>query len=161
MAFTFILPLHHWQHNTKLPELKICISFPLQWIYLSSRCCVEYPVIARGFDLKWWLKCAPITPFLQGDWFFANLVPIICGTALKSRHQDEVSTALYSKKILIKECCFWSLGQDFSADQVSLFWGMASLETWSNIPPRMKAVVWKAEADLDYRCQGKNFSCLM
>lgn len=61
-----------WQHNTKLPELKICISFPLQWIYLSSRCCVEFPVIARCFDLKRWLKRAPITPFLQGRLLFCK-----------------------------------------------------------------------------------------
>lgn len=62
----------------------------------------------------------------------------ICGTALKLKHQaprGNINIPVRSKDILISERRFWSLRQNFSAYQVSLFGGMAYLENCSNIPP--------------------------
>lgn len=108
----------------------------------------------KHLDLKWRLNVYryPLYPF-----FFPLLSPVrlvfckssshhcahqmreaIYGTALKLKHQaprGSVNITVYSKAILISERCFWSLGQDFSEYQVSLFGGMAYLQNCSNIPP--------------------------
>lgn len=86
----------------------------------------------------------------------------ICGTALKLKHQaprGSVNITVYSKTILISERCFWSLGQDISAYQVSLFGGMAYLENCSNIPhgkqwgqlfekQKLTWIIWVSEQEL-------------